>query len=45
MGLIWKLMIAFLIFMACAILWNLAEYGIQELRDGDVSFTPKSWRK
>lgn len=41
---LWRAMIGFLIFMACAILWNLAEYGIQELKDGDVSFKPKGWQ-
>ena len=34
-------MLGFLIFMACAIIWNLGDYVIAELKDGDVSFRPK----
>jgi len=38
-----RIMIGFLVFMSVCILWNLAEYGIQELRDGQVSLKPKGW--
>ena len=38
-----KILIICLLFMACAILWNLSEYGIQQIMAGDVSFKPKGW--
>ena len=40
-----RVMIGFLIFMACAIIWNVGEYVLDELIEGDVSWTPKSMRK
>ena len=38
-----KILIICLLLMACAIIWNLAEYGMQEIIAGDVSFKPKAW--
>jgi len=44
LGLIEKFIYTCLIFMALAILWNLAEYGIQQALEGKVSFKPKGWQ-
>lgn len=38
-----RCLIACLILMACSILYNLGEYGIQKLIEGDVSLKPKGW--
>jgi hypothetical protein len=36
-----RFLVICLILMACCIVWNLAEYGIQELKDGNISLRPK----
>ena len=40
-----RVMIGFLMFMALAILCNLGQYAIDEIKNGEISWTPKGMKK